>query len=539
MTSTFHSIETARRSLFTQTTALNTTGHNIANANTEGYSRQRVNMTASRPMEAYGIQRSSVPGQLGTGVEFTSIERIREGFLDDQFRGENAAMGNWSIQSDTLDKLEAIINEPSDTGIRTVLDNFWKSWSDLSKSPEDPTARKIVVQTAQALTDAINYMDKQLKGLSSDLSANLDTKGSEIQGYLGSIRDLNESITKIEGMGDHANDLRDQRDLLTDKLSKIINITVVDGEAGYTISMGTQQLLQGINQPVVISNPAVPNSGNVFLNNAFAAGSLTGGETYGMIFSNTKYVADYQKQLDGIANTLATGELEVTIPAGSNLPAGTVVLKESEITNPDGTKVTLAAGAAVPVPLTGDLKTTVKGMNGLHELGYAMNGTSGRPFFTPTTPGAAITAANLQLNPLIAADPTLFATSLRTTVDAAGNTKVITGNNTMALLISNLKDNSSFTSADGLKKGSIGSYLSSMVGQLGIQSQEATRQNENSNYLLDQVSSRRQSVSGVSLDEEMTNMLVYQHAYSAAARFMTTYDELLDKLINSTGTVGR
>lgn len=93
MTSTFHSIETARRSLFTQTAALNTTGHNIANANTEGYTRQRVNMKAAIPIEAYGMNNSTMPGQLGTGVEFSSIERIREMFLDDQFRGRTQQAG--------------------------------------------------------------------------------------------------------------------------------------------------------------------------------------------------------------------------------------------------------------------------------------------------------------------------------------------------------------------------------------------------------------------------------------------------------------
>ncbi|WP_054942265.1 flagellar hook-associated protein FlgK [Paenibacillus ihuae] len=530
MTSTFHSIETARRSLFTQTAALNTTGHNIANANTEGYTRQRVNMKAALPIEAYGLNNSTVPGQMGTGVEFTSIERIREMFLDDQYRGESSASGNWSIQSDTLDKLEAIVNEPSDTGIRTVLDNFWKSWSDLSKNPEDPTARKIVVQTAQSLTDAMNYMSTQLSNLDRDLNTNIDVKGKEIQSYLSSIADLNQSIAKIEGMGDQANDLRDQRDLMTDKLSKIINITVVDTDAGYNISLGGQQLVQG----------PVPNTvDSAFLNSAYASGELKAGEAYGMIFSSKTYVADYKKQLDNMANTIATGEVQVTIPAGSTLPAGTTVLKDSEIINSDGTKTTLLAGAAVPVPLTGDLKTTVKGLNGLHQLGYALDGSSGRDFFTPLMAGETITAANLRLNPEIAADPTLFATSLRATTDSAGKVSVIKGNNTLALLFSNMKDNNTFTTADGIKSGTVGSYLSSMVGQLGIQSQEAARQASNSDYLVDQVNSRRQSVSGVSLDEEMSNMLVFQHAYSAAARFMTTYDEMLDKLINSTGTVGR
>ncbi|MEK8216606.1 MULTISPECIES: flagellar hook-associated protein FlgK [unclassified Paenibacillus] len=531
MTSTFHSIETARRSLFTQTAALNTTGHNIANANTEGYTRQRVNMKAASPIEAYGLTNSTVPGQLGTGVEFTSIERIREMFLDDQYRGESAASGNWTIQSDTLDKLEAIVNEPSDTGIRTVLDNFWKSWSDLSKNPEDPTARKIVVQTTQSLTDAINYMSTQLNNLDRDLTSNIDVKGKEIQTYLSSIVDLNQSIAKIEGMGDQANDLRDQRDLLTDKLSKIANITVVDTDAGYNISLGGRNLVQGAALSATVDS--------AFLNAAYDSGDLKAGEAYGMIFSNRTYVTDYKKQLDTLANTIANGEVQVTIPAGSTVPAGTTVLKDSEIINVDGTKTPLLAGAAIPIPLTGDLKTTVKGLNGLHQLGFGMDGSSGRAFFTPAVAGEAITAGNIRLNPEIAADPSLFATSMRATTDTAGKVSVIKGNNTLALMFSNLKDNNTFTTASGSTTGTVGSYLSSMVGQLGIQSQEAARQASNSDFLVEQVNSRRQSVSGVSLDEEMSNMLVFQHAYSAAARFMTTFDEMLDKLINSTGTVGR
>lgn len=527
MTSTFHSIETARRSLFTQTAALNTTGHNIANANTEGYTRQRVNMKAALPIEAYGFSKSTVPGQMGTGVEFTSIDRIREQFLDDQYRGENSAYGNWSLQADTLSKLEAIVNEPSDTGIRTVLDNFWKSWSDLSKNPEDPTARKIVVQTAQSLTDAMNYMSTQLSNLERDLTANIAVKGTQAQGYLTAIADLNKSIYKIEGMGDQANDLRDQRDLMADKLSKIMNITVVETDAGYNISLGGQPLVEGENVSATVDG--------AFLNNAYASGTLRGGEAYGMIYSNTNYVADYKKQLNDMASTIATGDVEVTIPANSNLPEGTVLTNDVKITQADGTVVTLAKGQAMPkgATLYEDVKTIVKGLNGLHKLGYAMDGSTGSDFFE-----ASGDAGTIKLNPKIAADVNLFATSLRTTVDGDGNTQVIKGNNTLALLMTNLKD-SKFTTPDGSLSSTVGGLLGSMVGQLGIQSQEATRQTDNSDYLVEQVNSRRQSVSGVSLDEEMSNMLVFQHAYSAAARFMTTFDELLDKLINSTGTVGR
>lgn len=536
MASTFHSIETAKRSLFTQTAALSTTGHNIANANTEGYSRQIVKMTASRPMEAYGITKSTVPGQLGTGVEFGSIERIRESFLDNQFRDENSALGNWTIQSDTLDKLESIFQEPSNTGISTVMNNFWKSWSDLSKNPSDSTARKIVAQTTQSMTDALNYLSRQLDNLNTDLASNVAVKGTEIQSYLSSISELNKSIFRIESLGDKANDLRDQRDLFVDKLSKIINVNVVETDSGFNVSLGGQPLVQGFAVTATVDS--------AFLNAAYGdgiSGDLKSGQVYGMIASSREYVADYKKQLDNIANTIATGDIEVTLPKGSVLPEGTILTNDVVVTNADGSTATIAAGTALPkgATLNSDVKTIVKGLNGLHQLGYTMDGTlnPGKPFFTISGDGTAFTAGNITFNPEIAADTNLFATSLRTTGTGTAES-VVKGNNTLALLIATQQTGSFKSPSSGLT-ATADSFYKSLVGQLGIQSQEATRQTQNSNYLMEQVDARRQSVSGVSLDEEMANMLVFQHAYSAAARFMTTYDELLDKLINGTGTVGR
>ncbi|WP_145051449.1 flagellar hook-associated protein FlgK [Paenibacillus xylanexedens] len=518
MTSTFHSIETAKRSLFTQTTALSTTGHNVANANTEGYSRQRVNMQAAIPMEPFAFLHSTTPGQLGTGVEFNSITRVREKFLDDQFRNENTNQGSWSIQRDTLEKLEAIVNEPSNTGFRTVMDNFYKSWSDLSKNPEDVTARRIVKETTLALTDAMNQISRQLDALSQDLDSNIAVKSSEIQGYLSNIANLNGAIVKIESLGDNANDLRDQRDLMADKLSKIINITVTDSPQGYAVQMNGQALVTGEEVQTVVDS--------AFLNAAYNGGTLTNGEVHGMIKSRDTLVNDYREQMDDLANTLANGEIQITLPAGSVLPNNTVL---------NGVTYTGASRT-----LATELTVTVKGLNGLHQLGYSKDGTTsaGLPFFTSSNGVGVITAGNISLNAAIVEDPNKIATSLRTTTDTAGVETVITGNNTLALLLANLKD-TPMKSTDGLRNATIGAQFSAIVGQLGVQSQETARQTSNSEFLVEQVDMRRQSVSGVSLDEEMTNMIKFQHAYGASARFMTTYDQLLDKLINSTGVVGR
>lgn len=526
MRSSFLGIETAKRSLFTQQAALNTTGHNIANANTPGFSRQRVNMTASLPMEVPGLTRSNVPGQLGTGVEFGSITRVRETFLDNQYRNEYTSLGSWKVQSDTLDKLQAIMNEPSDTGIRTVLDKFWNAWAESLQNPENDTARKILRETTIALTNSFNQTSKQLSDLNGDLTSNIDVKASEINTTIRMIASLNSQIAKIEGLGNDANDLRDQRDLLTDQLSGIVNITITNAPSGYIINMGGTNLVNG--------GTASPLS-SAGLESAFQSGDLNGGEVYGMMISRDQYVSDYQKQMDILANTIANGEVTVTIPAGSVIPNNTTL-------NTAGGPQTYS-GTVAQRTLSADTVVTINGVNGLHNLGYLFTtpSSTGGDFFTAKAGFSSITAASIELNPSIQADVTLIATSMRTD-DSSGSEVTIKGNNTLAVLMAQLKD-SRFTfaggSSTGVLNGTLDDYYRSIVGQMGVQASEASRQTKNQQSLVDQVDSRRQSVSGVSLDEEMSSMIMFQHAYGAAARFMTTYDQILDKLINGTGTVGR
>ncbi|CAM3526581.1 flagellar hook-associated protein FlgK [Marinicrinis lubricantis] len=518
MRSTFHTLETALRSLNTQQAALSTTGHNIANANTKGYSRQVVNMQTSIPIEAYGMTHSAIPGQLGTGVEFSSITRIREQFLDHQYWNENKSLGSWEVQLDTLQKLEGIVNEPSDTGLRSVLDKFWESWSILSNNPEDITGRKLVRENAIALANTFNLTSKQLTDLQNDLTQNIEVKATEINDIASSIADLNKQIQKIEGFGDNANDLRDQRDLLVDQLSKVANVTVQETPQGYDVAIGGITLVQG--QTATAIDSAV-------LVGAYGSGDLGSGEVYGMIKSRDGYVADYINQLNTMANTIANGDITITLPEGSVLP--------------DGVTLNGVSGT-----LTSDLTVTIKGLNELHKLGYTLSDPvqTGVDFFVAGDGSGTITAANFSLNSIIDADPNRIAASLRTEDDGSGNKKVIKGNNTLATLISQLRETKfRFQGTGGtnsvISNGTIDDYFTSIVGQLGVQSAEAERQQSNQQVIVDQVDVRRQSVSGVSLDEEMANMIKFQHAYNAAARVMTTVDELLDKIINGMGVVGR
>lgn len=535
--STFGGLEISKRALFAQQAALTTTGHNIANSNTRGYTRQVVNMVAARPLEYPGMMRSTVPGQMGQSVEFTSIDRIRERFLDQQFHNESKSLGDWSVRKDTLEKLEAIINEPSDTGIRQVIEEFWNAWQELSKSPESTTARVLVKERALALTDAFNQTSRQLSDLSNDLTNNIEIKATEINSITSQIARLNEEIYRIEGLGNNANDLRDQRDVLMDDLSKIINITYTEEAGGYFVSMGNLQLVAGPNVETEVTRQLLEAS-------AVEGGNLTSGEVYGMIQSRDRYVADYQFQLDNMLKVLVEGDVKVTLPKGMVIPQGTIL----NIVQPDGTTVpTPFAGNVAQRTLNGDVEVIVKGFNGLHQLGFANKSpaTAAVPFFTikPGTTGG-ISAANVTVNPVILNDVSNISTSGRTYEDASGVEQIVKGNNEMALLLADMRNkrvnfDPTSTGQSVLSDGTFDEFFRSLVAELGVQAQEANRQTINQDILVDQIESRRQSVSGVSLDEEMANMIKYQHAYNAAARAMTTTDEMLDRIINGMGIVGR
>jgi flagellar hook-associated protein 1 FlgK len=323
------------------------------------------------------------------------------------------------------------------------------------------------------------------------------------------------------------------------------------------VRMGSITLVQGIEVVNSFAETPVPSSdGSVTLpeagitfDDAFKSGDLTSGEVYGMIESRDTYVTSYQFQLDSMVKALAEGNVKVTLPAGSvlppKLPAGTVIgsTTYTGLENLTDSQRVLAA----------DTEVTVAGLNGLHALGYSLENPpqSGIPFFTLKAGASSFSAASIKLNPELEANVSKIVASSRVLTDANGNIvrdssgreTLVKGNNDIALLAAGLR-NSRFdfdpqsTGIPILTNGTFDEFFRAIVGQLGVQSQEAQRQASNQKVLVDQVDSQRQAVSGVSLDEEMANMIVYQHAYNAAARAMTTFDELLDKVINGMGRVG-
>lgn len=246
MRSTWIGLEMGKRSIGAQQYALDITGHNIANANTEGFSRQAPVLETTTPFAS--PQRYAIsPGQFGTGVTMNQISRLRDQFMDLQFRNENQALGYWDIKKDVMDKLEGILNEPTDDSMRSVLDQFWESLENLSQNPEADSARSTVVESGQTLCDTIQNMYRQLKELNQDLNANVKTQVEQVNSISKQIADLNDQIQAISITGNQPNDLMDRRDLLIDQLCKIVDVQVnADKNDMVSLITGGRALVRGI-----------------------------------------------------------------------------------------------------------------------------------------------------------------------------------------------------------------------------------------------------------------------------------------------------
>lgn len=525
MRSTFMGLETSKRAILTQQTALTTLGHNIANASTDGYSRQRVNLSTTQPLDAYGMNRTLTPGQIGTGVQYTSITRVRDSFLDLQYRRENQAYSSYQVLSSTIGSIEGIINEPSTTGLSSVMNKFWNSWEVLNRDPTLLSARIDVVGSAVNFTDTLQHVGSSLANVMKDIDSNIASKVDEANVIAKQISDLNTFIRRTEAFGDNANDYRDQRDLLIDKLSTLVDVQVSEAPTGeVSITSAGVQIVNGDTFTAL----TVADAENA------TAGQLNG---YALSKGEVTLITN---QLNAMINTLVQGKTTITLPNGY-VPSADIVA-ENDVTLEDGTVIT--AGATIPAgsKIASPLQLTVDGFNGLHMLGYSQSdpATTGLPFFVTSDGSSTFDIMNIRVNPAIQQDTNLIAASGKYEVSGTVN-KTIKGNSDIANALASMRDNI-FTypsSLTNLTMGTTDDYFRALTSALGTRASNAERSMNNQQQLVDSVEIRRQSVSGVSLDEEMADMIKFQHAYNAAARNMTTVDEMLDRIINQMGLVGR
>lgn len=458
------SLDTGVSALRAAQVDIDTTGHNIANVNTDGYSRQQVNFRAVPPAQSK-FNSPGVPLQeIGLGVDSGTIRRLRDGLLDVQYRNVRTLNDDYQAQSTALGQVETTMNEPSDQGLQAQLTNFFNSFRDLATQPESIAARAAAVAQGNTLAANFNRTATLLTNQQQDLNTSLDAKVGQVNADAQEIADLNSQIRTATVSGNTSNDLMDRRDQLLDELSGLVGATSQAGDNGTVdVLIGSRKLVDSTQQaPDALATQPDPTNNNlkkvVFSSDGADAG-ITGGEVHGIVVSRDVHVGGMLSNLDQLAQTLITA------------------------------------------------------VNGVHQSGYGLDNTSGLPFFNGSD------AASIGVNPTLQQHPEQVATS-----DAANEP----GNANAATAVAGVQTQLLMSSGTA----TIDDSYRSVIARLGVDSKQASDLSTNENSLLTHIDNSRQSVAGVNLDEETTNLVKAQRAYEAAARVITTSDGMLDTLIN-------
>lgn len=520
MGSTFMGLETARRGMTTQQSALYTTGHNIANANTPGYTRQRVNFEQTEPYPPGSMNRPQIPGQVGTGVKAGSIERVRESFLDTQYRGENNKLGYWETRAESFQKLEEIMNEPSESGLAKTMDMFWQSLQDLAVNPTNSGARSVVRQRAAAVAETFNYLHSSLTSIQKDVKNEITVAEKEINSVAYQLSQVNEQIGSVEPHGYLPNDLYDERDRLIDQLSSLVNISV-----DYV------KPLNSIGLPI-------PNAEGKAVVRIV---SSNGAEQETLVSETGSN--ELKVNFDGVNGSVKT----ITV-------AGTV-MEFADFKDKSGKLKSLVESFGYefegkPTGVYADMLTELDNLaytfatefNKVHESGMSPNEIMAKAnqkisFFADANSDPIGNRVGFASRIEVAKE--IYA-SLDNIATADGNdpAKATVGDSTNVTKLAAII-NTKYDYGEKNELADFRNYYEGIIGGMAVQSQEAIRLTNNSDSLRLSVDERRQSVSSVSIDEEMTNMIQFQHAYNASARMISLTDELLDKVINGMGTGGR
>ncbi|MBE7520149.1 MAG: flagellar hook-associated protein FlgK [Thermoflexaceae bacterium] len=462
-------LDTAVKALRAHQLAVDVASHNIANAQSPGFSRQRVLL---RPMGLDGTDhftRDALLGRAGFGVDASDVNRVRDVFLDFQLRSNLGTRDQNQTLSRALSQAELVFNDPTDNGLSAIMSSFWAAWHDVVNNPESPAARTTLVHTTTTMATRIQRAHTDLTSQRTDLNRNLGMIAQRINAAASEIASLNFQIKQVELNGDMANDLRDRRDLLLDQLSGIADISYSEQpDTSVVVYLGSHEL--------------------VFANAAREVKSVADPGNPGM----DKLVFTMDDQ-DVLSNS---GELRGLLDARDTAIPGLI------------TKLDTLAAALI---------TSV---NGVHAAGFGLDNSTGLAFFTGTG------ASDIALNAVLAANPHQVAASA-----ASG----APGDGSNALAIANLQ--LAATMAAGTQ--TFEEYYGNVVSVLGADVDRAAGLAESADLMSSHLDQLRQSVSGVNLDEEMTNLNASQHAYQAAARVITTIDEMLETLINRTGIAGR
>lgn len=480
MAGLFGSLNSATSGLTAAQTVLQTISHNVSNANTDGYSKQKVSLETNNPFNKPGV------GQIGTGVRVSGIIRIVDDAVIEQLRNENSSLERFETKSDALAQLEAIFNEPSKTGLSNNLSEVFASWTYLGSNPEVATAKTMVVQNSETMTDTLNHMSTQLESLHSGTLKNIEQDVLDFNSKLEQLDSLNKQISYSISGGQTPNDLLDKQDALLSEMSGLAGIEVeFDAMRQATVSIDNQVLLTPTSmQKLSVVKETVangPEKGSIVLEDDesqvidLSSGSAKGSQEALAVINQqvdnlNEFTYTFASAVNAIHSNNGEGESFFDLGEGTNFAKNISVsanlVENPEEVNSGKTLTDAAAGDGTRAQAIADLQNT--------KLVYSSEVT-------------------------FEYDPETMKIK-----DQAGGTAVVNG-------------------------------YHDIVTEVGISKQQSDNMYSSQKDLVQLLDQRRQSISGVSMNEEVANMIQHQSAFQANSRMISTISEMLDTLINRTG----
>lgn len=622
MGSTFSGIELGKRSIMAHTDAISTAGHNISNANTEGYSRQRVQLKEFDSLYRPDLERPERAGMIGQGIDVQSITRIRDEMLDQRITAQQNQESYWDTRSKYYTMIEQIYNEPDEVSVRSNMDKFWESWQELSINPESQAARQAVVTRGESLSDSIKSKWENLMGVGSLINSDIDSTVKQINSYANQIAAVNSEIVRSRGVGDNPNDLLDRRDLLVDKLSKLANITTdrrdpdefmvhLDGKVlvqggvarnfdlvsltdnnGYeklvwadtrenaSVSGGTlgalielrdvdvRNEIQSLNTMTMNFSDLV----NDVHRNAYGANNVTGLDFFTQHSFVENVNGNFDRNGDGVLDhsyifrftgttTLNPqeqigfeGVMTFSGPSGNVQvpyhPTDTVETVINRINDSNG-EVKAYLDRNNNLVLKGTTAQNVENpdfvIRHVEDSGFFLTGYSGilaasgadgaydfaRADAVDSLAGAQFAvspvlnpAGYIEVNGVIKNDVKSVAAAFR---DDSGN--VNAGDGRAAVEIASIRNTKVMIGHER----TLDDYFADSVTNVGLKGEQAENNLKSHMAIMNDLRTMRDSISGVNIDEELSDIIKFQHGYNAAAKFVTIWDSLIDTVINRLG----
>lgn len=620
MANSFGAIELGKRSLMAHAQQINTAGHNISNADTEGYTRQRVQVKAFDPIYRPDLTRAETPGQIGQGTAIEQITRLRDELLDQRIVAQENQESYWATREKYYVMLEQIYNEPNDVSVRTNMDRFWSAWQELSVFPDNKAARQAVVTRGESLTTSIHQRFASLSGVGTMLNGDIEATVRQVNDIANQIARINNEIVRSEAMGDNPNDLYDRRDLLVEKLGALANITTDRRDADeFMVHIDGHVLVQGsvarnLDIRTTTDNDSYSeviwkDTGNLaeisggtlgalielrdvdvrgeiqslntmtmnfadLVNDVHKAGIGANGVTGLEFFTQHPFVTDvngnYDRNGDGQLDTSYifrfTGAnalhgqdkvgLEgvmtfsgksgtVTVPYYATDTVDAVV---NRINDSDGEvkayldrdnrlvlKATTASDRENP-----DFVIRHVEDNGMFLAGYAgiLNDSGVYDFAQADAVNALVADAGFSVAPVL--NPAGYVAvnqAVRTdvlSVAAAMPTArgdVMAGDGRAAVEIAAIRNSQVMIGTDR----TFDEYFANSVTNVGLKGEQAETNLLSQNKIMNDLRDLRDSISGVNIDEELADIIKFQHGYNAAAKFITVIDGMLDTIINRLG----